>query len=309
MRDNHLSGSEMQDELFVVEDTFGYAGQSPSDEADALVVEQLSGDTEALNVAITDEVKRGPQRRPVSWRRDQLLLDSVDEAREAAEEIARRGTVGEHLGAVMIGERLALHRFASTDSGYPGWVWEVSLARAPRAKKVTVCEADLAPGHGALLAPEWVPWSDRLEPGDMSRADVLPYEANDPRLQSGFEQTQEEGADARPIDEIGYGRPRVLSQDGLDQAAQRWYNSARGPVPGTKTSAMCSNCGFLVKVTGSLGTLFGVCANGWSPDDGGIVSMDHTCGAHSETDQPARRAQWPVMPSRIDDFGVEYLSE
>lgn len=256
-----------------------------------------------------DGPARGERRTPRTWRRDQTLLDATDVAREAAAETARPGTVGEHLGALMIGDRLVLHRFATLDPGYPDWVWEVSLARAPRSKKATVCEVDMVPGGAALLAPKWIPWSDRLEPGDVSRSDVLPYEANDPRLQAGFEQTEEDGADLRTIDEIGYGRSRVLSQEGLDQAAERWYNSPHGPVPGTKPNAMCANCGFLVKMSGSLGTLFGVCANGWSPDDGSVVSLDHTCGAHSETDQPKRRPQWPVVPSRIDDFRLEDVSE
>lgn len=256
-----------------------------------------------------DSPTRGERRTPRAWRRDQTLLEATDVAHDAAAETGRPGTVGEHLGALMIGDRLALHRFATLDPGYPDWVWEVSLARAPRSKKVTVCEVDMVPGGAALLAPKWIPWSDRLEPSDVSRSDVLPYEANDPRLQAGFEQTQEEGADLRTIDEIGYGRSRVLSQEGLDQAAERWYNSAHGPVPGTKPNAMCANCGFLVKMSGSLGTLFGVCANGWSPDDGSVVSLDHTCGAHSETDQPKRRPQWPIVPSRIDDFRLEDVSE
>lgn len=242
-----------------------------------------------------------------AWRRDEVLLSAVDLALEATEETARAGMVGEHLGAMMIGERLAVHRFATLNPGYPGWVWEVSLARAPRSKKATVCEVELIPGPAALLAPKWVPWSDRLEPSDVSRTDILPYEANDPRLRAGFEQTEEEGADQRAIDQIGYGRKRVLSQDGLDQAAERWYNSANGPVPGTKAKAMCANCGFLLKISGSMGTLFGACANGWSPDDGSVVSLDHTCGAHSETDQPKYRPQWPVVPSRINDSSVEYF--
>lgn len=249
-------------------------------------------------------------RKPRVLRRDAAVLEAQDLAEEAAKETAQQGTVGEHLGATMVGERVALHRFASLHEGYPGWTWDVSVARALRSKKVTVCEVSLTPGPDALLAPEWVPWRDRLTPDDLSRSDVLPFEANDPRLQAGFEQTgDEESADRRPVDEMGHGRPRVLSQEGVDEAAERWYNSDQGPVPGTKTNAMCSNCGFLVKITGSLGTLFGVCANGWSPDDGAVVSFDHTCGAHSETDQPKRRPQWPIIPSRFNDSEVIFEEE
>lgn len=242
-----------------------------------------------------------------SPRRDEILLGATELARQAALETAESSPVGEHLGAVMVAERLVVHRFRSLDAGYPGWVWEVTLARAPRSKKATVSEVDLIPGVGALLAPKWVPWSERLEPSDISRTDVLPYDANDPRLISGFEQVDEEGADVRQIDLIGFGRKRVLSQLGIDQAATRWYDSPAGPVPGLKPSQQCQTCGFLLKLSGSLGTLFGVCANEWSPDDGRAVSLDHGCGAHSETHQSRRRSQWPVVPPRVDDFDLEEI--
>ena len=62
-----------------------------------------------------------------------------------------------------------------------------------------------------------------------------------------------------------------------------------------------------MKLSGSLGALFGVCANEWSPDDGRVVAFDHGCGAHSETDQPKRRAQWPVVPPRVDDLSMEQV--
>ena len=36
----------------------------------------------------------------------------------------------------------------------------------------------------------------------------------------------------------------------------------------------------------ALRAVFGVCANAWSPSDGQVVSLDHGCGAHSESDVP-----------------------
>ena len=81
-----------------------------------------------------------------------MLLAAVDLAREAAESIATRGTVGEHEGAVMLGERLAMHYFTCTNKGYRGWRWAIAVARAPRAKVATVCETNLLPGDDAPLA-------------------------------------------------------------------------------------------------------------------------------------------------------------
>ena len=98
----------------------------------------------------------------------------------SAVELAEQpGDVGEHLGHVVDGERLVSHRFACTARGYRGWVWTVTLARVARSRTATVCEAVLLPGDDAILAPEWLPWSDRLRPGDIGPGDVLPFRADD----------------------------------------------------------------------------------------------------------------------------------
>ncbi len=253
---------------------------------------------------MVDMAARAKRNRSV--RKDTLVMDAVSVAREAALTVAKEDALGEHQGVQMVADRMAAHRFACLEPGYPGWMWEVTVARAPRSKKVTVCEIGLVPGPDALLAPKWVPWRDRLEPGDLTRADVLPYDANDARLQNGFEDVDSTEAELAGLDEMGHGPKRVLSQYGLDLAADRWYDSPRGPAPGVKPEAMCASCGFLLKMQGSMGSLFGVCANEWSPDDGTVVSFDHSCGAHSETDQPKRRSQWPVVPSRIDDEEIVF---
>jgi len=65
---------------------------------------------------------------------DAVVLAATEQAREAAEGIAEPGTVGEHQGVVMDGERLATHYFACTARAYPGWRWAITVARAPRAK-------------------------------------------------------------------------------------------------------------------------------------------------------------------------------
>lgn len=97
-----------------------------------------------------------------SYKKDALLTEAVDTAREALAEITPVEQIGEHLSAVADGERLITHRFTALKPGYTGWEWFVTLARAPRSKKVTICELGLLPGAGALLAPEWVPWSARV---------------------------------------------------------------------------------------------------------------------------------------------------
>lgn len=231
---------------------------------------------------------------------DPVLRAAVDLAREAAEEVAGSPElVGEHLGTAVEGERLVAHQFAATAPAYPGWQWTVTLARVPRGRIPTVNEVALLPGEGAILAPAWVPWAERLRPGDLGAGDVLPYLPDDDRLDQGFEATGVVDVDAVAIDELGLGRPRVLSRRGRDDAATRWYGGSHGPTSPVAVAAEkpCSTCGFLVLLAGSMRTVFGVCANEWSPDDGRVVSMDHGCGAHSETDAPAPRSDWPAPPA------------
>lgn len=242
--------------------------------------------------------------------KDAVLERAVDLAREVALEIAEEPQdVGEYLGAVREAERLVSHRFACTARGYRGWAWTVTVARVPRGRTATVCEAELLPTDDAILARTWVPWSERLRPGDIGPGDVLPFRADDPRLEPGYTPTGDPEVDAVAIDELALARVRVLSPQGRDEAAERWYRGTRGPTtPGAVASAAaCWSCGFLVPLQGSLGTLFAVCANEWSPDDGKVVSLDHGCGAHSETDVEPLPSEWPAPDPLLDENAIELV--
>jgi hypothetical protein len=227
-------------------------------------------------------------------------------ARDALAEISPGGAVGDFLGLTMEADRVGTLRFACLLPGYVGWEWAVTVARVPRGRHATVSETELLPGQEALLSPEWVPWADRLLPGDMGPGDTLPRIADDVRLEPGYSATGEEDADRLAIWELGLGRPRVLSPEGRDEAAARWYEGARGPTApeAVKSPAKCSTCGFVTPLAGSLRTLFGVCANQWSPRDGSVVAYDHGCGAHSETDVARGAVQWPPNRPPIDDSSV-----
>lgn len=227
---------------------------------------------------------------------DSVAAKAVDVARAAVEAEAPAGTVGEHLGAHAEDERVVTHTFVCTDPGYVGWHWAVTLARPPRAKTVTVDEVVLLPGEAAITAPPWVPWSERVQPGDLVVGIVWPTPADDPRLVPGFTGMDDlEGLASRaPIHpsqwEIGLGRARVLSLEGLESAAHRWHDGDYGPRSAMARSvdSMCATCGFLLTIGGPLGQGFGVCAQEMSPADGRVVALDYGCGAHSEiTEAPS----------------------
>jgi len=86
----------------------------------------------------------------------------VDLARAGLLEITREATIGDLVSESTDDEGVSTVLFASAMPGYPDWRWTVSLATLP-GEAPTVLEAELMPGEGAILAPDWVPWADRLE--------------------------------------------------------------------------------------------------------------------------------------------------
>ena len=63
-----------------------------------------------------------------------------------------------------------------------GWMWAVTVAKVDDQSEATICDVVLLPGNKALLAPNWVPYSQRIQPGDLGIGDVVPTEADDERL-------------------------------------------------------------------------------------------------------------------------------
>jgi hypothetical protein len=252
---------------------------------------------------------------------DQACVDAVDLARRAADEDAGAGRVGPYEGYEAGPERVVTHLFACLDPAYVGWRWAVTVTRASRAKVVTVSESLLLPGPDSLLAPAWVPWTERVRPGDLKAGDLMPARADDERLTPVVALAAEAGlldweeGDAWRLgaggQESGAGalRPaRVLSPLGRDDTAVRWYASQRGPgSPLAKSApAHCMTCGFLIPLSGPLGRVFGVCANELAPDDGKVVSVDHGCGAHSDGNMPAEADEaGGLAEPAVDELGYD----
>ena len=237
-------------------------------------------------------------------KRDAALVAAIETARQAAVEEAGAGMVGDHTGVVMEDERLATHTFACLNPAYVGWMWAVTLTRVSRSKHITVNEVVLLSGPDAIVAPEWLPWSERLRPGDLGPGDVLPAAPDDPRLIAGLtgEDDLESVASQSPLHpgewEIGLGRIRVLSPLGRDDASDRWVSGDFGPLApmARQASAECSTCGFMLPMGGPLGQSFAVCANEISPADGHVVALTFGCGAHSEVE-----AEVEVRPAAAQD--------
>jgi len=214
------------------------------------------------------------------------IFGALDLAKKAAiEDAGKSEYVGEFYSIDSDEDRVATYLFEAKLPGYHGWRWGVTVVKIDDASKPTICDVVLLPGTQALLAPNWVPYSQRIQPGDLGVGDVVPTAPDDERLTPAYAALPgEEELDITQLFEFGLGRARVLSIIGRDAASKRWYEGDRGPrTPIAKAAPKpCVSCGFFIPIAGSLRTTFGVCSNAISPEDARVVSFDHGCGAHSE---------------------------
>ncbi|WP_251046191.1 DUF3027 domain-containing protein [Arthrobacter sp. ISL-85] len=154
--------------------------------------------SEQPGTPVQEQAAKTPPKRKAGvpvWRTgkpDAFLAAAVDTARAAVEGITPAATIGPHLAAKSEGDRLVTHLFESRLPGYGGWQWYAVLTRNSRSKVVTVNELGLLPSGDAILAPEWVPWAERVRPED---------------------QQQESEADARETD-----APEAAGQETADAA-------------------------------------------------------------------------------------------
>ncbi|MER2134778.1 MAG: DUF3027 domain-containing protein [Arthrobacter sp.] len=143
---------------------------------------------------------RKPPRKPS--KPDAVLAAAVESARAGLLEVAPEEQVGEWLSAVPEADRLVTHRFRANRPGYLGWEWYATVARVPRGKAATVCEVGLLPSADAILAPEWVPWSERVRPEDVAAQETQPKdEAKEPDAGTAAPTEEDAAAPAATEDE------------------------------------------------------------------------------------------------------------
>ncbi|MEY3972692.1 MAG: hypothetical protein RJA71_4 [Actinomycetota bacterium] len=212
-----------------------------------------------------------------------------------AQKIAREAALADAEFATQVGDfvsveydddnRVATYLFNADIAGYVGWRWCITVAKVDEDATPTVCDVVILPGPDSLLAPDHIPYRDRIQPEDIQPGVIVPSVLEDTRLAPGINSLiHDEDLDPAQLFDLGLMRPRVLSIEGRDQASKRWYSSDRGPNAPIAQAAPkpCVSCGFFLPIAGSLRSSFGVCANAIAPDDAKVVSVDHGCGAHSE---------------------------
>jgi hypothetical protein len=259
---------------------------------------------------------------------DPALVAAVELARAAAVETAGDPQlVGEHLSAApeavapetddvpvdALGTVLT-HTFDTRLPGYVGWHWAVTITRAAGDDEVTVDEVVLLPGESALLAPAWVPWHERLRPGDLSVGDVLPSTEDDSRLAPAYTVDDDSADDPEGsvvAFELGLGRERVMSAEGRADAVGRWTAGEFGPESSMARHAPgpCATCGFYLPLAGSLRQQVGACGNAYAPADGRVVTADYGCGAHSQATLVIDDATEVAHTARYDTGGFDVLTD
>jgi hypothetical protein len=93
-------------------------------------------------------------------------------AEKAAKESAPVGGVGKFLGTVDEEANVVSYRFQANMKEYVGWEWNVVVFQAKKANP-TISEVVLLPGKESIVAPDWVPWSERRAELDKSEANDL----------------------------------------------------------------------------------------------------------------------------------------
>ena len=149
--------------------------------------------------------------------------------------------------------------------------------------------------------------SDSSDSKSAYNTDNASAESNE-NLETG--ESKEDFEDA--VETFRLTRKRVMTAQAIAQTAKRWYAGQHGPKSlSTKIAdgKACSSCGFMIPLAGSLGNMFGVCANMWSPDDGRVVALDHGCGEHSEIAPPEPSQLWVQSEPAYDDYHIEIVPQ
>jgi hypothetical protein len=132
-------------------------------------------------------------------------------ARAAALDYAESPTVGALIDTIDEGDSTTSYIFASSLKGYQGWRWAVTLFEG-EPENPTLSEVMLLPGEESLVAPAWVPWSERLADWKALQAELEAQAAAEAAELEGTE-----GADEDSEDD---------SDDDSDDADDKWSESA-----------------------------------------------------------------------------------
>jgi Protein of unknown function (DUF3027) len=120
-------------------------------------------------------------------------------------------TIGFLVEVLDEGDSTESYLFESKLKGYVGWRWSVTVY-APEGQEPTVSEVLLMPGVDSLVAPDWVPWSERLADYKALQAELEAQAALDA-------EEAEESDDSDEADDVDEADALALAEE-QDEAAE-----------------------------------------------------------------------------------------
>jgi hypothetical protein len=151
---------------------------------------------ELVAVAVEADVSDAEEIDPDQFEPEPLTAEEIarwELARTALLEITDDSTIGDPSDEVDEGDGAISYLFENTMPGYPGWKWTVTIAQV-EGSEPTVLETELTPAEDALLAPEWVPWADRMD--DYRAAQVALGELAESDDEDGEDSDEDDTADS-----------------------------------------------------------------------------------------------------------------
>lgn len=118
-------------------------------------------------------------------------------AESAARESAPANGVGKFLGTASVNRETTSYRFESKLTGYVGWEWNVVVFQGKKSDPATISEVVLLPGKESVVAPNWVPWSDRRAEIENNKAEDLL--TSDPKVSKDSEPDTKDAGKRPPI--------------------------------------------------------------------------------------------------------------
>ena len=182
-----------------------------------------SSDAEAEPETFAVAVETETVEASVQFEADPVLLAAVDQASAALLEITPASTVGAVVGHTAHDEHVVSLHFASLMPGYPDWHWTATLSRIDGVSEPNVLETELLPGEGAVLAPEWTPWSDRLEDYKLAQEHAAALADDD---DEDFDDEADSDSDDEDIDDELDLDDHILDDDVLDDAVHEHAEAA-----------------------------------------------------------------------------------
>ena len=146
------------------------------------------------------------------------VLEQKDFAREALIAATSKSKVGNFIEVIEEGEGLASYLFENNQKGYVGWRWSVTIFQGDSAEP-TVSEIVLMPGPDSLVAPDWVPWSERLADYKALQLELEKQAALDAEDAEDSEEDTDSDSDESESDEEEVEEEAVAEEAAEDESA------------------------------------------------------------------------------------------